>query len=120
MSSDVYQPSSSNQSQPPPSALAVPSTSVEYGSSVALPQSVTPSPSTDMNSGSSTPIIRTSPSTSCSLLLQRLNKTVASKKNTEKNYLLQQQSLLVKSGLLLNTKRNKKWKIKEAEKDLRN
>lgn len=84
MSSDVYQPSSSNQSHPPlsrDSALAIPSTSVEYGSSVAPTQSVIASPSSDIISGSSkgfsTPIIRTAPSTLCSfemLLLQRLNK----------------------------------------------
>ncbi|KAG5883142.1 hypothetical protein JTB14_015371 [Gonioctena quinquepunctata] len=114
MSSDVFQPWSSNRSQPPPSsdsALALPSIAVEYGSSVALSQSVTASSSTDMNSGSSTSIIRTSPNNCRSfelLLLQRLNKTVAPKK-------LASTTAIVTSEEWIASKNKKKQEMEEKE-----
>lgn len=114
--SDVYQPSSSNWSQPPPSndsESAVPSTSAEC--SVALSQSVTASPSTDRNSGSSTPMIRTSPSTPRSfemLLLQRLNKTVAPQKTRKK---LASTAAIVTSEEWIAAEQKKKQEMEEKE-----
>ncbi|KAG5868325.1 hypothetical protein JTB14_019158 [Gonioctena quinquepunctata] len=72
------------------------------------------------NSGSATPIIRTSPSSFEMLLLQRLDKTVVPKKKKQRKLSSTAAIVTSEKWIAAEHKKNKKWKRKKAEKDLKN